>query len=174
MFPCVCLHRNWELAGAEARQMTTTIVYLHIYIKRKCFLKKNCVAFSTVMYTKNKQTKTLKGDASCTVFPVFFSLSENTFRFCLFTLDRRANKLTMCRSHWTWLLLRVRLRRVWVEHQAWDAWCPFEAVNRRNSFQAAGTEICPVLSFVWSPPSEVQAVESPHGWSCDVSPNGRN
>lgn len=51
-----------------------------------CFLKKkrkkNRVAFSTVLYTKNKQTKTLKGDASCTVFPVFSLVQKKTFSYC--------------------------------------------------------------------------------------------
>lgn len=177
MFPCVFTEELWASQSMSSMTATTDnnhgIIFTYLYKKKVFSLRKKTVLHfhCTVHQKTNKNTK-----RRCKLYsiPCFFSLPENTFHYCLFTLDRQANNLTMCQSHWTWLLWRVRLQRVWGGHQAWDIWRPFEAVIHRSSFQAALTEICPVLSFVWSPPSEAQVVESQHGWSCGVSPNGRS
>lgn len=52
---------------------------------------------STVLYTETN-SKTLEGDATCTVFPVCLSWRQK-----LVLLSARALGRTMC-SHWTWLL----------------------------------------------------------------------
>lgn len=52
---------------------------IYILIRKKVFSstkkKKAVLQYSTVLYIKNKQT--LKRDASCTVFPVFFSFGNH-------------------------------------------------------------------------------------------------
>lgn len=100
MFPCVFTE---EPAGAWApwlQQMTTTISIICTYLyKNKVFSlkkKKLCCIFHCTVH--QNQTKTLKGDASCTVFPVFLSFRKKSFT-------------TVC-SHWTdwltsWLCARV-------------------------------------------------------------------
>lgn len=67
------------------------VEYLHIYIKRKCFLKKTVLHFSLYCTPKTNKQKNTKRRCKLYSIPCFFSLSEKTFHYCPFTLDWLAN-----------------------------------------------------------------------------------
>lgn len=84
---CVYRGTSQSMSSMAATNDNNHLYNMYIFIKkRRCFFKKKKVLHFP-LYCTPKSTKTLKGDASCTVFPVFFSLSEKIFHYCLFTLD---------------------------------------------------------------------------------------
>lgn len=98
----MCVYRG----AVSMSSMTATtdnnhgIIFTYLYKKKVFSLRKKTVLHfhCTVHQKTNKNTK-----RRCKLYsiPCFFSLPENTFHYCLFTLDRQANNLTMCQSHWT-------------------------------------------------------------------------
>lgn len=86
---CVYRGTSQSMSSKAATNDNNHLYNMYIFIKKKKVFslktKKLCCIFHCTVH--RNQTKTLKGDASCTVFPVFFSLSEKIFHYCLFTLD---------------------------------------------------------------------------------------